>query len=153
VRDLNEDLKSQLHLVEPKDRKIPFNCGRRYLGAAEEEKLLQFVASPCFSKFIFCDSVAIADDLVAKAFGFLYFASANERKRIFHIYCQLVNSYGRSSAGNSFRAHIRMKSSASSNGLPSLQEYLCSNLWQKLLASYISHPPMKEKGFSTYIAS
>ncbi|KAJ6156347.1 hypothetical protein N7497_005232 [Penicillium chrysogenum] len=35
-----------------------------------------------------------ADDLVAKAFGFLYFASANERKRIFHIYCQLVNSYG-----------------------------------------------------------
>lgn len=34
------------------------------------------------------------DDLVAKAFGIQYFASSNDRKRIFHIYCHLVNNYG-----------------------------------------------------------
>ncbi|KAJ5150802.1 uncharacterized protein N7482_010054 [Penicillium canariense] len=34
------------------------------------------------------------EDNVAKAFGFLSFASAIDRQRIFHIYCQLVNNYG-----------------------------------------------------------
>ncbi|CAI7615674.1 unnamed protein product [Penicillium pancosmium] len=33
------------------------------------------------------------DELVANAFGFMYFASAAGRKRIFNIYCQLLNIY------------------------------------------------------------